>query len=96
MSWSVSAKGNKDDVRATIESQFETQAKTYEGKEEGKDIASARERVMSMLEELDLSAGVPDGEPPRVAQVSAWGSRSSTWGAATCAEFHVNVTRTDP
>ena len=96
MSWSVSAKGSKDEVRATVESQFETQAKTYEGKEEGKDIAAARERVMSMLEELDLTAGVPEGGKPCLAQVSAWGSRASSWGTPTAAEFHVNVTRTDP
>lgn len=96
MSWSVSAAGTKDEVRAAITAQFDSCAKHYEGQEEGKDIDAARERAMTALDELDLGIGMAEGQPARNASVSAWGSRSSWDNKPVHVEFHVTVTRVDP
>lgn len=88
MSWSVAAVGTKDAVAKSIAEQFDKQAKSYEGQEEGLDILSCKERVLAALDKVkveDFANGV---------EVKANGSRYTMGdGAIGGMSMSVGITR---
>lgn len=76
MSWSVHMSGVKEKVRSACEDQFEKQAANYAGKEEEQDIIMAKQRTLSMLDDLDVRVDQFATHGYGV-KVSASGSRSS-------------------
>lgn len=91
MSWSVSATGTKEAVRAAAESQFDNAERNYAGTEEGKDVAAARARTLSMIDELDMTP--TDVSPSPIASVSCYGSRSTADGKLRSASVSIGVSR---
>lgn len=73
MSWSISrTAGVPEKVATVVESAFDQQAKSYEGRSEQRDILDAKAAVMSWLAEAKAAnvSGV---------MVEASGSRGATW-----------------
>lgn len=94
MSWSVSASGkDKAQVRDEAAARFDQAALNYKGTEEEKDIVQAKERALSMLDELDLTIDVGPGDPPWAANVYCYGSRSTYSSKVVSASIHVSVDR---
>jgi hypothetical protein len=83
MSWSISAYGTKEEVKAKVIATAKSEAARY-GPEEA-DIGAAQARIMVLLEAL-----APTEEFPTVS-VSAHGSHSTQNGALFSASMSVSV-----
>jgi hypothetical protein len=75
MSWSVSYIGTKDKVRAACEASLDTTAKSYEGKEEQKDVLAAKERILAAIDGLNVDEPSATGTTTGI-KVDANGSRT--------------------
>ena len=87
MSWFVEFRGTKEAVRKKVEAAFDQQAKTYEGKEEGKDILACKERALVLIDACvmeDFANGL---------EFKASGSHSASSAGLMSANFSVSVTR---
>jgi hypothetical protein len=80
MSWSVYATGPKATVIESITSNFDTQAANYTGEREreGKDILACKERVLALIEDLDLEPNEYSPQGYEVA-ISCHGSHSTSY-----------------
>jgi len=92
MSWSVSSVGTREDVKKNAAEWFDTAAMNYKGTEEEKDIMTAKERALSVVDEIDLNTYTPDGQPMLV-NVYCYGSRSTIDGKVSEASIHISVSR---
>ena len=91
MSWSVSIGGKKEEAREKIAAQFDSEAKRYEGGEEGKDVLAMKERVLALIDAIDCT---PDDMTPRPGiSVSCWGSHSTVNGKISSAQASISVSR---
>lgn len=73
MSWSIDVVGTKSDVVKKVTEQLDKVAASYEGKEEGKDVVAVKERILSIVEamEVDESAGDDEKAAPTKADEKA-------------------------
>lgn len=95
MSWSVNAKGTREEVRAEIDKQFYNVHGYYKETPEGADILAIRERAMALIDACDLeSEGWAKGDK---IEVKAHGSHSmqTTWQKPTSASFSLSVSRVE-
>lgn len=92
MSWGIDYTGTKDAVIAAVNEDLERIAKGYAGKEEAKDVLAVRDRIVSLVNALELGK---DGYGTlwNGAKVSANGSHSVTINGLTSASFSVAVSR---
>lgn len=86
MSWSVNRIGSKEKVREAVVVELDRAAASYAGKEEEKDVLTAKERILSAIEELDMSPDPYVAGSTSAVQVSANGSRS---GYSATISIHV-------
>ncbi|HMI84856.1 MAG TPA: hypothetical protein VK550_12235 [Polyangiaceae bacterium] len=73
MSWSIDVVGTKSDVVEEVTEQLDKIAASYDGKEEGKDVVAVKERILSIVEamEVDESAGDDEKATPTKADEKA-------------------------
>jgi hypothetical protein len=71
MSWSIDVTGSKSDVAEKVTNQLDKIAERYKGNEEGKDVLVAKERILAIVQAVDLPAS---GFGPNVVHVKAAGS----------------------
>lgn len=62
MSWSIDVVGTKSDVVKKVTEQLDKVAASYEGKEEGKDIVAVKERILSIVEAMEVDESAGDDE----------------------------------
>jgi hypothetical protein len=90
MSWSIGAKGTKEDVKKNLDLQSQSPLGAYAGKPEADDIKAALERCHALVDALVLGDNgygvVADG-----VQVSAYGSHSTGPNGITAGSFSVAV-----
>ncbi len=95
MSWGIDVTGTKAGALKKVAEQLDRIAATYEGKEEGKDVLAAKERIVSLVEALALG---PDqyGTDWNAVNVKAGGSHSTTSGdkPLLSATMQITVSRT--
>lgn len=92
MSWGIEHTGTKDAVIAAVTTDLDRTAKSYEGKEEAKDVLSAKERIVSLINALDLSKDTYTDW--NGVTVKANGSHSTSGAGVSSASFNVSVVRT--
>ena len=92
MSWGIEITGTKEGASKKVAESFDKMAANYAGKEEGKDILAAKDRVLSLIEATDLTVD-PYGMDWNGVYVSAGGSHGWTDKGLTSAEFRAKVTR---
>lgn len=93
MSWSVSSEGTREKVKEEVSAQFDRVFANYTGNPEGGDIKAVKERVLALVDELDLSVD-SSGTDWNAVKVSAYGSHSTTGKGIASASFTLNVSRT--
>jgi hypothetical protein len=93
MSWSIDVVGMKSDVVQKVTEQLDKIAASYDGKEEGKDVAAVKERILAIVEAMN----VDDERPGELAvYVKANGSHGWNGDKLVVANLTMNVGRTTP
>lgn len=92
MSWSIEYTGSKEGVKAKVVEQLDKVAASYDGKAEAKDVLAAKERIVALVDALDLGTDAY-GTVWNAVKVSANGSHSWTEKGVTSANFQVSVVR---
>jgi hypothetical protein len=87
MSWAISMVGTKSDVSAKAAAELDKIAANYEGKEEAKDVLAAKERILAIVEAVDLEEGW------NAISVKATGSHSLSDKGITKAEMTIAIWR---
>ena len=87
MSWFVESKGKKEAVRKKVAEAFDVQFKSYEGKEEGKDILACKERALALIDACVME------DFANAIEFKASGSHSSMSAGIAGANFSVSITR---
>ena len=91
MSWSIEVTGTKAAAAKRVAEQLDKVAATYDGKEEAKDVLVVKERILGLVEALDLTSdGYTDWNAVRV---NANGSQSTNGKGVVSASFQVTVSR---
>jgi hypothetical protein len=72
MSWSIDVVGTKSAVLKKVTEHLDKAAASYEGKEEGKDIVAVKERILAIVEAMEVS----DDPEERAVFVKANGSHT--------------------
>jgi hypothetical protein len=93
MSWSIEVSGNKAGVAKKAAEQLDKIATSYEGKEEAKDVAAAKERILSTLEALELGPD-PYGNEWNGVTVKASGSHSTGAKGVWSSSMQIAISRT--
>lgn len=92
MSWSIEVTGTKAGVAKKVAEQLDKIALAYEGKEEAKDVLAAKERLLSLVEAMDLGS---DGYTEwNAVIVKANGSHSTMGKGLGSASMQLSVIRT--
>src|SRR5579859_1067045 len=94
MSWGIEVTGTKDAVKAKVVEYLDKSAASYKDSspQECADILAAKERILSLVDALDLSADQYTNWNGVI--VKGGGSHSSTSGKVLSASFQVSVQRT--
>lgn len=92
MSWSIDVVGTKSAVVQKVTEQLDKIAANYKGKEEGKDVVAVKERILSIVEAMEVS-----DEPEELAvYVKAYGSHSLVDNKIVVANLDMRIGRTSP
>lgn len=75
MSWVIDITGSKIGATNKVTEQLDRIAKNYEGKEEAKDILSAKERILALIQAIELPEKSTEWN---AVKVTASGSHSLT------------------
>lgn len=90
MSWSIGAKGTKEDVKKQLALQVQSPLSAYAGTPEADDIVAALARVFGLIDAIALGdtgyGSIVDG-----VQVSAYGSHSTGTRGRISGSFSVSV-----
>lgn len=87
MSWSVNTGGmTREDAKRTLAQHYDSSAALYAGKEEQKDVLAVKDRVLSLIDALDLA----DGD---AISVTSYGSHTWSEKGVLSATFAVTVAR---
>jgi hypothetical protein len=92
MSWGIEITGSKAGVAKKVVEQLDKIATTYQGKEEGKDVLAAKERILATIEALELGVD-KHGFDWNAVIVKASGSHSVSDKGIWSATMTISVTR---
>jgi hypothetical protein len=92
MSWGIEITGTKEGAAKKVAESFDKMAANYAGKEEGKDIIAAKDRILALIDACDLTTD-PYGMGWNAVNVKASGSHGWTDKGLTTASMQINVTR---
>jgi hypothetical protein len=91
VSWSIEFTGSKSGVSAAVTEALDKVAASYDGKEEAKDVLACKERILALVEAMQLSK---DGYTFwNAVVVKASGSHTTNVDGVSSANFQVSVTR---
>lgn len=91
MSWSIDVAGTKNGVVKNVTEQLDKAAASYDGKEEAKDVVAVKERILSIVEAVDVR---DEGAGEYAVYVKANGSHAWNANGILSAHFVVTIGRT--
>jgi hypothetical protein len=92
MSWGIEITGSKEGVVQAVAEQLNKISENYTGKEEARDVLTARDRIVSLVAALDLSKDSYADWNGVI--VKASGSHSTNDKGVMSANMSISVTRT--
>lgn len=90
MSWAIDVTGTKSEVSEKVTEQLDAVAARYEGKEEAKDVRVAKERILAIVEAVDLAE---EGSAWNAISVRAAGSHAISERGITHAQMTFAIWR---
>lgn len=92
MSWGIKITGTRGAVKMQVSEQLGKIAEDYKGKPEGEDVLAARDRILALVDALDLTSdGYLDWNG---VDVAANGSHSTNSKGVQSATMTITVVRT--